>query len=110
MEEVETCVVKIRQRVATTAYENNIDSVKFLNELMHNTGYGFTTSNLATLCRYGLGDLTYKFMDIIIKRRADLGRELKKDEIEYIVNRVIDSASSDDKEKINELEECARKR
>lgn len=103
MEEVETCVVKIRQHVATTTSENKIDSMKFLNELMRNTGYGFTTNNLVLLCKYGLGNITCNFMDIIIKRRADLGRELKKDEIEYIVNRVIDSASPEDKNKFNYL-------
>lgn len=109
MEEVETCVDKVRQYVVMRAYANKIDGLKFANELIRGTGYGFTVNNLAILCKYGLGNFTCKFMDIIIRRRADLGRELNKDEIEYIVNRVIDSASPEDKNKFNELEERTRK-
>ncbi len=109
MEEAVTCIDKVRQYVAIRTHANKIDSLKFVNELIRNTGYGFTINNLAVLCKYGLGNLTCNFMDIIIKRRADLGRELNKDEIEYIVNSVIDSASPEDKNKFNELEECARK-
>lgn len=104
-EDINTCVYKVRKHIGKKAYDSGVDSLKFANELISNTKYGFTAGNLTILCRYGLGNLACKAMDIIIERRVGLNRRLRQDEVEYIVNSVIKSTNTEDAERVKILEE-----
>lgn len=103
-EDITTCVNKVRNHIGKKAYESDVDSLKFANELISHTNYGFTAGNLAILCSHGLGNLACKVMEIIIERRITVNRRLRKDEVEYIVHSVIKSANTEDAERVNILE------
>lgn len=104
-EDTVICVGKIRNHIGKKAYDSNVDSLKFANELIKYTGYGFTAGHLRVLCSHGLGSLACKAMEIIIERRVTLTRRLRKDEIEYIVHSVIKNANMEDAERVKILEE-----